>query len=75
MITLPINMQLMDWADQISMELEAQVICQKLLDPLRWQDWANQFLAMPEISKENPPDPFMFDEWNMWAERFCEVIR
>jgi hypothetical protein len=74
MITLPIGIGLMDWADQVTMDFENKVIPQKLLNEDEWQLWANQFLEMPDISKNNPPDPYSFDNWKDWAERFCEVF-
>jgi hypothetical protein len=74
MITLPTGMNLMDWADQVTMDLENKVIPRKLMNVDNWQEWANQFLELPDISKNNPPDPYSYSDWKEWADRFCEVI-
>ena len=74
-ITLPVNMQLMDWADQITFDLDNQTALSKLLDENDWQNWAVQFVTAPGLSKYNVPTPYDFDDWNNWADMLCKALQ
>lgn len=63
-LTQPTGMGLMDWADQVSLELGAP----RLQNELDWQGWgASIFLATNVLI----PSPYQFEEWKTWAERLC----
>jgi len=67
-LTQPTGMGLMDWADQVSLELGAP----RMQDELDWQGWCAQIaLAEPNI---DVPNPYQFDNWINWAERFCQTV-
>lgn len=72
-VTLPVNMQLRDWADQIALDLDRYGAFGRLDDENRWQDWAMQFLNNTAL-KNNFPVPYNFNNWKEWAERFCQVL-
>ena len=38
----------------------------------KWQDWATQFLNATNLI-EDFPDPYMYDDWREWAERFVQT--
>jgi hypothetical protein len=71
-ITLPTNLALKDWADQISLDLDPYGAFGRLQDEKQWQNWAMQFLNNLTL-KENFPIPYDYDNWRDWAERFCQV--
>lgn len=72
-VTLPTNMQLRDWADQIVLDLDPYGALGRLDDENKWQDWAMQFLNNMTL-KNNIPIPYGFNNWKDWAERFCQVL-
>lgn len=71
-ITLPVGMTLMDWADQVALDLDPYGTFGRLMDENSWQDWAMQFLNNLSL-KETFPNPYGFSDWRSWAERFCQV--
>jgi hypothetical protein len=72
-ITRPSNMPLQDWADQMSLDLDQYGTVGRLLDEVRWRDWAVQFLNNTSLGR-NLPNPYSFDKWQDWAERFCQSL-
>lgn len=72
-VTLPTNMALRDWADQITLDLDPYGAFGRLDHEEQWQNWAMQFLNNLSL-KENFPVPYNFDDWKEWAERFCQTI-
>ena len=71
-ITLPISMELRDWADQIALDLDSYGALGRLDDIEDWQNWAMQFLNNTTLGR-NFPLPYDFDNWRDWAERFCQT--
>lgn len=71
-ITLPIGMELRDWADQIALDLDSFGALGRLDDIDDWQNWAMQFLNNTTLGR-NFPLPYDFDNWRDWAERFCQT--
>lgn len=72
-VTLPSYMNLNDWADQISLDLDSYGAFGRLENPENWQDWAMQFLNNTSL-KNNFPNPYHFKDWREWAERFCQLL-
>ena len=72
-ITLPTYLGLRDWADQISLDLDSYVAFGRLDIESNWQAWAMQFLNNMTL-QENLPNPYQFDDWHDWAERFCQAV-
>jgi len=63
-LTQPTGMGLLDWADQVSLELGAP----RLQNEQDWQNWgANIFFATNVLI----PSPYQFADWKTWAERLC----
>lgn len=71
--TLPTGMGLQDWADQIALDLDPYGALGRLDNVERWQDWGMQFLNNMTL-QENIPNPYQFNDWREWAERFCQVL-
>lgn len=72
-ITLPTYMGLRDWADQISLDLDSYGAFGRLDIESNWQAWAMQFINNMTL-KSNLPNPYQFDNWHDWAERFCQTV-
>ena len=72
-VTHPVAISLIDWSDQVVYDLSAYGNFGKLNDEKQWQDWAAQFLNNPSLGL-NLPNPYRFDNWKEWAERFCEML-
>jgi|TARA_R110000822_G_scaffold293893_1_gene415927 hypothetical protein len=71
-ITIPTGLSLRDWADQISLDLDAFGAFGRLDVEENWQNWAMQFLNNTSL-QENFPIPYQFTDWREWAERFCQA--
>jgi hypothetical protein len=69
MITMPYNMTLADWADQVVLDLDRYGAFSKL-EGDDWQNWGVQFLNNNNLNRYIPI-PYGFDDWREWAERFC----
>lgn len=74
MITRPTNMKLLDWADQVCLDLDYIGSVGKLMREDRWQDWGMQFLNNLTLGR-NIPSPYSFKNWQDWADRFCQVLQ
>lgn len=72
-ITLPTGMKLGDWADQVALDLDPYGAFGRLQDESQWQDWGMQFVNNATL-KENIPIPYSFNDWQDWAERFCQTV-
>jgi hypothetical protein len=72
-ITLPTNMELLDWSSQVIIDLDAFGSFGRLEDPDQWQDWGVQFLNNTAIAR-NLPNPYGFNNWKEWAERLVGAL-
>jgi hypothetical protein len=72
-VTLPTNLELIDWANQVILDLDPYGAFGRLSDEAHWQDWAVQFLNNTTIGR-NPPIPYAYDDWREWADRFCQSL-
>jgi hypothetical protein len=66
-------MKLNDWADQVALDLDPYGAFGRLQDESQWQDWGMQFVNNATL-KENIPIPYSFNDWQDWAERFCQTV-
>jgi len=73
-ITLPVGMGLMDWADQITFDLDNQTSLSKLMNENEWQDWAVQFVTATGLSTYNVANPYGFNNWQSWADSLCKAL-
>lgn len=73
-LPLPSTLSLRDWADQAVFNLDSFGSFPKLADENKWQDWAACFHLNVGLSTKGLPNPYGFDDWVKWAQRFCEVM-
>ena len=71
-VTLPVGIGLKDWANCLITDFIAFGAFDPLDDETKWQDWATQFLNATNLI-EDFPDPYMYDDWREWAERFVQT--
>ncbi len=72
-VTLPTNMELRDWADQIALDLDPYGAFGRLDVEENWQNWGMQFVNNMTL-RENFPIPYDYADWREWAERICQVL-
>lgn len=66
-------MSLLDWADQIVMDLDVYDNFERLSHEYDWQNWGARLIANIELT-DNLPSPYHFTDWREWAERICQTI-
>jgi len=72
-VTRPQGMELLDWANQIVLDLDPYGSFGRLADESEWQDWAMQYFNNSSLGR-NFPLPYDFSDWREWAERFVQVL-
>jgi hypothetical protein len=70
----PRGLTVVEWTDYTGSSLDGYGSIPRLDNPERWQDWAATVLGLGQISVINPPDPYEFDDWVLWATRFNQAI-
>ena len=71
----PRGMSVVYWTDSMAYLVDkAGIIPERLDDPKKWRDWAENLLDTPTFEGQNAPDPFQFDDWEEWAMRFNQVV-
>lgn len=74
MITQPVIIGLRDWADQVVLDLDTYGPLARLENENDWQQWGLQFCVISGLSQKNVPNPFAFQDWRSWAERFVQMV-
>lgn len=72
-IVSPTGITLLDWADQLVLDLSQYGVIGRLEAESEWQDWAMQLLNNTTLGR-NLPNPYNFTEWKEWAERLYGVL-
>ena len=70
LVTRPTGLNFVDWASQLVLDLEYAGLLPQPHSQETWQDWAAAVSRIPKISKNNPPDPYLYADWQQWAEQF-----
>lgn len=47
----------------------------RLDDADNWRDWAVRAISLSGLSSKNPPNPYQFDDWLQWAERYNQTVQ
>lgn len=74
MTIIPFGMPFKDWADQMSVEIMPFGPPPTIADTDNWQFWAQEVVGIPAIGRLQPPDPFMYDQWEDWATTFIALF-
>lgn len=70
---LPVNIDVVSWADAMTVTLSRYGSVGVLRDAAGWRSWARNVSQLPTISSQNPPNPDFFEDWQDWAARFIQV--
>jgi len=73
-VTRPQNIGLIDWSDQVALDLAQYGVIPKVHSESEWQDWGAAVSRLPQISRANPPNPYAYADWKTWADFFCGAI-
>lgn len=67
---IPVNMTVIEWADQMTNEVSQFGDIIKLENPEDWQFWALSVILSNEQWEAVIPNPFNYTDWREWAELF-----
>ncbi len=70
----PRYMTVTEWADRMNLLVDPICLPERLDDPEEWQDWATNLMDSCTNEGQNIPDPYAYDNWMDWAERFNQVV-
>lgn len=71
---IPVNMTVIEWADQMTNEVSQYGDIIKLENPEDWQSWALSVILSNEQWEAVIPNPFSYTDWREWAELFIGNI-
>ena len=71
----PRFMEVIEWTDKMTPSLLNYGDIGKLDDPDNWQNWARGVILINQQWQSVAPNPFEFQNWRDWAERFLQVIQ
>ena len=71
---IPVNMTVIEWADQMTNEVSQFGDIYKLENPEDWQFWALSVILSNEQWEAVIPNPFSYTDWREWAELFVGNI-
>lgn len=63
----PRNLTVTQWTDAVVLTTDSGYSFGRLDDPEKWQAWAVKFCAAPGFAQRNPPNPYQFSDWKIWA--------
>jgi hypothetical protein len=67
---IPVNMTVIEWADQMTQSVDKYSDVMKLEKPEDWQFWALSVILSNEQWEAAVPNPFSYTDWREWAELF-----
>jgi hypothetical protein len=65
----PEGMELAEWANGTAYALGQYTSIMQFFDTTDWREWGVQFYNSPKLGLHDPPNPYEFDNWRLWAER------
>jgi hypothetical protein len=69
----PNAMEFLRWA-RLLVELLAEYNVSNPVSEDLWQEWAVQFVTIPEITALGVTDPQTYGNWRVWANSFVQVL-
>lgn len=67
---IPVNMTVIEWADQMTQSVNKYSDVMKLENPDDWQFWALSVILSNDQWQAVVPNPFSYTDWREWAELF-----
>lgn len=74
---LPTGMEVVEWADKMTpmiINAGAGGDIGRLDNPSNWQDWARGVILSNTNWQSTAPNPYQFDDWRKWADRFLQIM-
>lgn len=74
---IPYQMDVIEWTDKMNPILinsGSGGFIGKLEDPEKWRDWARSVILINTKWQATAPNPYQFNNWKEWAERFLSVL-
>lgn len=73
MIIDPRLMGVIEWTSQVTLMTDRYGTVMTLQDPDNWREWALSTLALIGLEGADIMNPDLYETWEPWAERFCQV--
>jgi hypothetical protein len=73
----PFNMEVVEWADKMTpiiINNGAGGDIGRLDDEANWQEWARGVILTNTNWQSTAPNPYQFSDWQIWAERFLQIM-
>ncbi len=71
----PRFLEVIEWTDYMNPILSQQGSdIGRLESPDQWKEWARSVILSNNQYQAIAPNPYQFDDWRDWAERFLQVI-
>jgi len=70
----PRGMKAMEWIDRTAALLDRFVTVMKAESDDDWREWGSHVMEDLRRAGVEVPDPFGFSSWDLWADRFNQVI-
>lgn len=73
MIVDPRGMDVITWTSQVTLLIDKFGTVGTLQAPDDWQNWAANVMKILGLDPADLPNPFLYQDWRLWADRFCQV--
>ena len=70
----PRGMTVIEWTDRMIPELmQKGGVVGRLFEPEQWREWAAGVILIDTRWQGVAPNPYQFEHWDDWAERFLQT--
>lgn len=66
-------MNVLEWTDAMAYLLDSNYV-PKLTEENDWRLWVTTLIRSATFQGQNLPNPYLFDDWRDWAERFNSTV-
>lgn len=70
----PAYLTVRQWTDFMTPNLEQYGNIGRLQNDDGWREWGAQLLNVPKLSGSIVPNPYLYDDWRVWARRCVEGL-
>lgn len=74
---LPVGLGVVEWADKMTPVIinnGSGGSIGRLDDPDDWQNWARGVILSNTNWQSTAPNPYQFNDWRHWADRFLQIM-
>jgi hypothetical protein len=73
MIVDPRGMDVITWTSMVTPLIDPFGTVGTLMKAEDWQDWGANVMKVLKLDPADLPNPFEYQDWRAWADRFCQV--